>query len=201
MPQNQRSRDTRAALLDAAWDLLEHSAGPAPTMAAVAQAAGVSRRGLYLHFPTRGQLFIDLMTHVDDALDLAGSLRPIQEAADSLEALDAFADHVAGYHSRLVGVVRAVDRGREGDADLAALWDRSTSAWYGGCRRLAEALAAEGHLAAPWTPDTAADLMWALMSIELVDDLTGDRGWSTDELAERLRVLLHRTLCGSDGLR
>ena len=71
-------------------------------------------------------------------------------------------------------------------------------AWLGGCRGLSRRLAAEGLLAPPWTPSTAADLLWALMSVELVDDLTGDRGWSTDELADRLRVLVHRTLCGSD---
>ena len=196
-PQNQRSRDTRAAVLDAAWELLEHSGGAAVTMSAVARAAGISRRGLYLHFPSRGQLFMELLAHVDDELDLESSLRPIREAPDSLAALDAFADHVAGYHSKLVAVAGAVDRCRAEDEDAAALWEQAMGNWYGGCCALAARLAAEGRLAEPWTERTAADLMWALMSLDFVDDLVGERGWSTDELTDRLRVLLHRTLCGS----
>ncbi len=196
-PQNQRSRDTRAAMLDAAWELLERAGDSEVTMAAVAEAAGVSRQAVYLHFPSRGQLFMAVMDHVDEALDLHSSLRPVWEAADSLTALDAFADHIARYHSRLIGVVRAVDRSRHGDDDAAALWARSTELWYGGCRSVTDALAAEGHLADPWTPTTAADLMWALMSIEFVDDLTGERSWTPDELATRLRVLFRRTLCNA----
>jgi AcrR family transcriptional regulator len=197
-PQNQRSRDTRAALLDAAWRLLEGSGGSAVTMAAVAREAGVSRRGLYLHFPSRGQLFLGLLDHVDDVMDLQSSLRPLYEAPDALAALDAFADHVADYHSRLIPVARAVDRCRHDDEDAALLWDRATGAWLAGCRGLSERLAAEGRLADPWTEETAADLLWALMSVELVDDLTGDRGWSVEQTADRLRVLVHRTLCGAE---
>lgn len=185
-------------MLDAAWELLERSGGSSLTMAAVADAAGISRRGLYLHFPSRGQLFMSLLDHVDEALGLDESLRPVREAPDSLAALDAFAGHVAHYHFRLVGIVRAVDRSRHDDPDAAALWARAMGAWYGGCRSLAEALADEGHLTDPWTPTSAADLMWAFMSVELVDDLVGDRGWSVDEVADRLRDVFRRTLCDVD---
>ncbi len=193
-PQNQRSRDTRAAVLDAAWRLLERSGGSALTMAAAAREAGISRQGLYLHFSSRGQLFMALLDHVDEALGLDASLRPIREAPDAVAALDAFAAHIADYHGRLVEVVRAVDHCRRDDPDAAALWDRSTEAWYGGCRAVTARLDAEGRLAEPWTPDTAADLMWALMSVELVDGLVGVQGWTTDELTERLRLVLRRTL-------
>lgn len=185
-------------MLDAAWDLLERSDDSSMTMTAVADAAGVSRQAVYLHFPSRGQLFMALRDHVDESLGLVDSLRPMWEAPDSLAALDAFADHVAHYHSQLIGVVRAVDRIRHHDDDAAALWAQSSELWYGGCRSIADALATEGHLTEPWTPATAADLMWALMSVEFVGDLTGDRDWTTDELAARLRVLVRRTLCGED---
>ena len=195
-PQNQRSRDTRAAVLDAAWELLEQSGGSAMTMAAVAEAADISRRGLYLHFPSRGLLLLELRDHVDAALGLEESLRPYVEARDALVALDAFAAHIAGYQPRIVNILRAVDRSRHDDEDAAALWDRSMEVWYEACCELAGRLDAEGYLIAPWTAAAAADLMWSMMSVELVDDLTDVRGWTTGELAERLRVLFRRTLCG-----
>lgn len=187
-------RDTRTAALDAAWALLERHGSPALTMGAVAEATGITRRGLYLHFASRGQLFAALFDHVNQRLDLEGSLRPAREAPDAVTALTAWARHVAGYHSRLVPVVRAVDRARHDDADAAQLWQAAMGAWYGGCRALAAALAAEGRLQPGWTPDTAADLLWTLMSVELVDDLIGECGWSVNELAERLALVARRAL-------
>ena len=201
VPQNQRSRDTRAALLDAAWDLLEHSDGRPPTMAAVAEAAGVSRRGLYLHFPTRGQLFIDLMTHVDDALDLEGRCAPCRRRpirwrpwTPSPTTWPATTRAWSAWSGPSTGVVRATPTSPRCGTGPPAPGTAAVGAWPRPWRPRAS-------LAEPWTPATAADLMWALMSVELVDDLTGDRGWSTDDLADRLRVLLHRTLCGGDGSR
>lgn len=52
-PQNARSRRTREALLRAARALIEEKGFDAVTLAAVARQAGVSPRGLYLHFSSR----------------------------------------------------------------------------------------------------------------------------------------------------
>jgi AcrR family transcriptional regulator len=50
-------RRTRAAIVAAAMDLLEQ--GQTPSLSDVADAADVSRRTVYLHFPTLEQLLID----------------------------------------------------------------------------------------------------------------------------------------------
>ncbi len=193
-PQNQRSRDTRAQLLDGAWRLLEEQGGAALTMAAVAETAGVSRSGLYLHFTSRGQLFVELLDHIDRRLDVARSLRAIDEAGDAEAALAAWARHVATYHYRLIAVVRAVDRCRHDDPDAAALWQRAIAGWYARCVSVTERIQQERRLAEPWTTTTAADLLWVHMSVELVDNLRNERGWSTDELTERLTLVANRTL-------
>jgi AcrR family transcriptional regulator len=193
-PQNQRSRDTRAQLLDGAWRLLEERGGAGLTMAAVAQAAGVSRSGLYLHFTSRGQLFVELLDHIDRRLDVAGSLQAVDEAVDAAAALAAWAQHVATYHYRLIAVVRAVDRCRHDDPDAAALWHRATSGWYARCLSVTGRLQQQDRLAVPWTATTAADLLFVHMSVDMVDNLRNERGWTTDELTERLTLLATRTL-------
>lgn len=193
-PRNQRSRDTRSQILDAAWRLLEEQGGAALTMASVAKAAEVSRSGLYLHFTSRGQLFVELLDHIDRRLDVATSLRAVDEAVDAEATLAAWARHVATYHYRLIAVVRAVDRSRHDDPDAEALWQRGTAAWYRACLSVAERLRQEDRLAEPWTATSAADLLWAHMSVELVDNLRNQRGWSTDELSERLNLIAARTL-------
>lgn len=58
-PLNARSRRTRTALLDAAMALLEEEDFDALTMGQVAQRAGVSRRGAYLHFGSQTELVGD----------------------------------------------------------------------------------------------------------------------------------------------
>lgn len=193
-PQNRRSQDTRAAILDATWRILEERGAAETTMSAVAIAAGVSRRGLYLHFASRGELFVAVRDHVDGRLDLASSLQPLSEAADAVATLDAWARHVVVYHSQIAAIMRAVDRIRDDDPDAAALWSRARTAWYEACEHVAGALAAEGRLAEPWTVATAADLLCAFMSVEFILELGEERSWGTECLTDRLQLVVRRTL-------
>src|SRR4051794_23735600 len=71
----RQRRRTRAAIVAAASRLLQN--GVTPSMADIADAADVSRRTVYLYFPTLEQLLIDatlgaLSQHpVDEAIDAA----------------------------------------------------------------------------------------------------------------------------------
>jgi AcrR family transcriptional regulator len=71
----RQRRRTRAAIVDAAADLLR--SGVTPSASDVAEAADVSRRTLYLHFPNIEQLLLDAtlgllsQTAVDEAIDAA----------------------------------------------------------------------------------------------------------------------------------
>src|SRR5262245_52761513 len=56
-PQQQRSRATRQALLDAAIASLAELGWNGTTVAVVAERAGVSRGAAQHHFPTRESLF------------------------------------------------------------------------------------------------------------------------------------------------
>lgn len=193
-PRNERSRRTRRAVLDSALKLTRDHGPEAVTMERVAVDAGVSRRAMYLHFASRVELMVALLDHVDEQEDLAASIRPIEEAESLPAALDAMARHVASYHHRIMPLVRAIDHARRTDPAAAALHDRAMALWMTGCRRFAEAAAAAGELAEPWDVDTAADLLWALMGVELLEDLQEDRGWSEDLYGERLGLLARRTL-------
>lgn len=193
-PRNQRSRRTRSAILDATWKLLDERGTESLSVEDIAQRAGVSRRAIYLHFGSRAALLTALIDHVDSALDLESSLRPIWEATDAVSALGAFAGHIARYHALIMRSGQAVERARHSDPDIGVLWTAATENWLTACRVLAHRLAAEGRLAEPWTVETAADLLWALMSLDLLEDLTVDRGWALDDYRDRLATLMRRTL-------
>lgn len=63
-PQQDRSRATRAKLLEAAITCLAESGYHASTVAVVAERAGVSRGAAQHHFPTRDALFTAALDHV-----------------------------------------------------------------------------------------------------------------------------------------
>lgn len=193
-PQNERSRRTRAAVLDATWQLLEEL-GPEPvTMAAVAERAGVSRRALYLHFSSRAELLVALHAHIDERLDLAASSRPVHEAPDAVSALEEFVAHLARYHPKIQHIDSALLLAKGTDPDVAELVDRGVGIWHDACRRIAQRLADEGRLAEPWTVRTAADLLWTFMFPEVLERLTVDRRWPLNRYRQLLTALLRRTL-------
>ena len=191
--QNARSRRTRLALLASARALVERDGLPALTMAAVAEHAGVTRRSVYLHFATRTELITALYEYVNETAELAASLKLVWQAPDAAVALDEWAHHIARCHTQLVPVGRAFQRMRSADPDADHFWKLVMRQWRGSCRRLAEWLEREARLAPPWTVATATDMLWALMSFDVLEALVVDRRWSQKRLARRLSVLLQST--------
>lgn len=189
-PRNARSRRTREALLRAARELIEGEGFEAMTLAAVADRAGVSHRGLYLHFPSRGDLLTTLYRHLGEAEDLGVSLNRVWDSADAVSALDEWAHHIARSHPRILAVFRAIEHARHTDADAAELWKTTMRNWHMGCRRLVEWLDREGRLSPLWTLDSATEMLWALMSWDMVERLVVDKRWSSKRFGEHLATLL-----------
>ena len=65
-PRQERSRATRARLLEATVGRLAGHGVAGATLGAVAEAAGVSRGAAQHHFPTREDLFFAVMRHILD---------------------------------------------------------------------------------------------------------------------------------------
>jgi AcrR family transcriptional regulator len=196
-PTNARGRRTRTALLAAARALLEESGFDALTMASVAERAGVTRRAVYLHFASRSELVTALFVYVAEQEGMATSVEQVHAAPDAPAAVDAWARLEATYHVRILGVARAIEHmrrvGRD-DPDAAAWRDRIMEFQVGLCRSVAQRLAHERRLAADWTCETAADLLWALMSTEPLERLLRDRHWTSEQYEARLAKLLRATL-------
>ncbi|MBF8186061.1 TetR/AcrR family transcriptional regulator [Nonomuraea sp. K274] len=188
-PHNARSRRTRDALLAATREILENDGFEALTMAEVAARAGVSRRAVYLHFRSRTDLVTELSGFVAEQEGLAESLAGIWEAADAAEALRAWVRHLTRYHPRLSAMNQALDRVGPYDADAARHKRTIADAQMDNCRRIAGRLADEGRLAAPWTAETAADMLWSLISTDLFDRIMVDRGWSRERVERHLVAL------------
>lgn len=196
-PANARSRRTRQALLDATRAVLEDGGFERLTMAAVADRAGISRRGVYLHFDSVPALVAGLFDHIADSEGLESSVAQVWRAKDAVSALDAWARHLAHYHPKVIAVERAVQRVESIDATAAQHRATVSAAQDANCAKLVRWLAAEGRLAEGWTVATATDLLYGLISTDMISRLLDHRGWSQPQLAERLGTLLRSTLVSS----
>jgi AcrR family transcriptional regulator len=192
-PTNVRSRRTRAALLTSARRILERDGFEALTMTRVAEESEVTRRTAYLHFGSRSELVGALFDYVAEAEGLGRSLQHVWDASDSVTALGEWAAHLARYHPRVLAVDRAVARVWRADPDAAAHRKTVVQAKLASCRRLARWLDAEGKLAPDWSVQSAADMLFALISSDMIEALIADRRWSRRRLAEHLALLFRST--------
>jgi AcrR family transcriptional regulator len=168
-------------------------------MTEVAERAGVTRRAVYMHFSSRAELVGALFDHIAGEEELAVSLQEVWEAPDAGAALDAWAAHLARYHPRLLDVDRALQGVWRRDPDAAVHRRRVVAEKLANCRRLARRLDDEGRLARAWTADSAADMLFALVSSDMIEALLVDRRWPRQRLAEHLALMFRSTFV-ADGV-
>jgi AcrR family transcriptional regulator len=190
---NARSRRTRDLLLRSARTIIERDGYDAVTVSAVAEQAGVTRRSVYLHFDTGGSLLAALFDHVAETAGLATSLQRVWDASDSTAALRAWAGHLANYHVKLLPLTLAIASAARTDPSAAAHRARVDRAQLANCRQIVRRLEDEDNLATPWTTATAVDMLWGLISDDLIAGLIDRRRWSRRKLERHLGDLLVRT--------
>lgn len=192
-PTNARSRRTRASLLAAARTILDEQGFEELTTTAVADRAGVTRRAVYLHFASRTDLISALFDHVASTEGLEESMLKVHQAPDALSALDEWAAHLARYHPKVLPVDRALQRVWHTDPDAAQHRKRVVSEKLSNCRHLAQRLADEGRLADHWSVASATDMLFALISSDMIEALLVDRHWSERRLTAHLALLFRST--------
>lgn len=164
------------------------------TYGAVATRAGVSRQTVYSHFPTRAEL---LVAAADRARELSGAEAAspaVYEAPTAAAALRALVEMHASFVPKVLPAYVAVERERSTDPEIAAAFARRAQGRRQLARLVATRLHAENELAAPWTVETATDVIASLTSGTSTALYLNELGWTVDEMRERIRLLLERTL-------
>jgi AcrR family transcriptional regulator len=186
--------DTRERILYATWQLLEKGRGQGVRLEDIAKVAGVSRQAIYLHFGSRAELFIATVRYVDKCLHLPEQIQAICEEEGTV-GIAAFISWWANTIPQIYGLVKALLALRETDEAAAAAWADRMHVMYSGCLAVMRDVQQRGNGLAPdWTARQAADFLWAMLSIEIWEYLTIERGWSKEQYVERLRMAAERTL-------
>jgi AcrR family transcriptional regulator len=111
-------RRTRKAIVDATMSLL--SQGVEPSVNDIAAAADVSRRTVYMHFPTLDQLMLDatiglMNVDVDATLERAGSVDPGERLRVLVDAMHKTMEESLPLGRRLIKLTVAASPPAEGE--------------------------------------------------------------------------------------
>jgi AcrR family transcriptional regulator len=186
--------DARRVILDATRELLEEPGGTDAGLARIAERAGYSRQTIYRHFGSRAGLLKATLADIDERAGAEAAVARIREAGDPDAELEALVDWWADYVSGFAGVARSVYAGRAADAALAAAWEDRMEALMTVCRLIASDCARAHALRPGLGRPAAAELLWALLSIPLWDQLRTDRGWSPAQYSRRVGLTARAAL-------
>jgi AcrR family transcriptional regulator len=178
------SADTRARILETAWDLARRGGTGAVSVKEIAAAAGVSRQLVYFHYKNRAGLLLAMARHHDRRSGFVERVVATRELPPA-ESLEALLREWCAYLGEILPVVRALEAAwTTGDEGGGAWRDRMDDLWAA-IRIPLERIAADEGLAKGWTVDSAADWIWAQVHPSSYECLVHLRGWAHDEYSGR----------------
>ncbi len=196
MPQ-KISPETRAAILDAAWDLMASQGRLDAGVGEIAAAAGVSRQTLFYAFGNRAGLLVAMARHQDAKSNHVERMRAIVvgESAD-VATLHAFVDAWLDYLPEVYPVAMQLETNSLSDPDVALAWqDRFLGEGLRfGLERILERMSASGALAPDHHPGRLADLCLALLVPSAWRILVIECGWRVEDFVASRRGLLDALL-------
>jgi len=185
--------ETRTRILEATVRMLEEHGGRGVRMRDIAQAAGISRQAVYLHFASRAELLVAATRHLDEILDVDRRLAPSRAATSGVERLSLYIECWGHYIPEIYGVAKALLLAQDTDEAAAAAWKDRMLAMRDGCRAAIDALHSDGTLASGWTPKIATDALWTMLLVPNWENLTVECGWSTQEYVRWMNMVARQT--------
>jgi len=187
--------ETRIKIMEKTRQLIEESSGKAVRLKDIAEAAGVSRQAIYLHFGSRVGLMVATVQHIDEAAGFVERTQHVRDEEDSVKAISLFIEFWANYVPSVFGLAKQLLVLRETDEGAAAAWqDRMDSLRNIACRYLIERLVQDGLLRSGWEIEMAIDFFWTLISIQTWENLVIERGWSSKQYTRKLKEVIEQTL-------
>jgi AcrR family transcriptional regulator len=188
--RQEAALQTRYVIAAAARDLFIARGYAGATIAAIAEAAGVSHETVYATFGPKPALFRHLveiaLSGADEPIPALEReiVRQVQAEPDPRQMIDLFAHTVRLLHERLAPLFAALSEGARTDPDLKAFADELSARRVGHMRAFVADLAAKMGLRVDLSEEMAADIVWVMNSPEFYLLCVRDRGW-TRETFER----------------
>jgi AcrR family transcriptional regulator len=177
---------TRHVIAATARDLFIVRGYAGTTMAAIAEAAGVSHETVYATFGPKPALFRHLVEIALSGMDEPvpalerDIVRQVRAESDPRRIIDLFAHTVRLLQERMAPLIVVLSDGARTDPDLKVFADELSSRRVGHMRAFVADLAAKGGLRTDLSPEMAADVIWVMNSPEFYVLCVRDRSWSPE---------------------
>lgn len=199
--RQERARQTRAAIVQAAHRRFLSDGYASTTLAAVAVDAGVSVDTVYAVFGNKRGLLAAVMD-----VDVGGDDEPVavldrelpqrmRAESDQWTQIALFSTGMAGELARMRPLDDVLRSAAAVDPDVAAARHQQNDVQrHAAMTAVVGWISARGPLREGLDEATAADVMWTLTSPEVHHMLLTTRGWSRDQYEAWLRETLERAL-------
>lgn len=204
--REQAARETRHRIRAAGSELFLRDGYVATSMAAIARAAGVSERTVYLAYESKAALLNEIIrvgVRGDDRLEALTDredVRAVQAASSGAAVIAGFARGTAGVLDRAARFLALGEAAATVDAAVAVARDRGHAGQRHDVRAVAERLRALGALRPGLDVDRATDILVALgVSESVYLRFTEECGWSPAEYAEVIERVLAAAVLSEPG--
>jgi AcrR family transcriptional regulator len=177
---------TRRRVVDAAGRLFTQHGYAATTLQQIADEAGVAVQTVYFHFGNKRTVLKQVadIAAVGDDQPVALLDRPwveeLRAASGGPETVAVWLRVSREIFGRVAPILRIVRDAAGSDPEMAAQWESNQQERHTAHRMLAETLDGKGALRPGLTVDGAADILFALISLEVYVLLTVERGWAPE---------------------
>jgi AcrR family transcriptional regulator len=198
--RREQAAATRRKILGAAQELFERDGYAATSMAAIATAAGVSLKTVYLAFENKSGVLRGLwhlLLRGDRDTVAVGEqdwYRAVLEEPDPQRQLRLNMRNSLMVKTRAGAILEVIRDAASSDPDIGDLWARIQIEFHDNQRAVVQSIADKGALAPGVDVDGAADVLWALNHPNLYALLVGERGWSPERYEQWLGELLREQL-------
>lgn len=179
------SAETRARILETAWEQVWERGIDAVSVKEIAAGAGVSRQLVYFHYGNRAGLLLAMARHQDRRSGFGKRVLATTEL-EPVAGFEALLRAWCEYIPELLPVARALEADLITGAEGGAAWQDRFGDLHRALHEAVERLADAGRLRPEWTVDTAADWVWGRVQPSSWDYLVRMRGWPEEEWVERV---------------
>jgi AcrR family transcriptional regulator len=184
MTTSELSADTRARILETAWERVREGGTGAVSVKGIAAAAGVSRQLVYFHYGSRAGLLTAMARHRDDASGFRQRVAATRELPPA-EGLEALLREWCAYLPELMPVARALEAASITGDEGGGAWRDRMGDLREAFRIAVDRLAKDGGLADGWSVSAAADWICARTQPSTYAHLVEDRGWTQKQYTRR----------------
>lgn len=197
--RRDKARETRRRILRAAHGEFLERGYHGATIASIARRAGVATQTVYFVFHTKAELIsavIDaaVLGEHDEVPQETSWWESMLAAATAADALRAFVRGAGPLFARASAVSEVLRGAALTDPELRATLAAHDELQRTGYRQVIDAVVAKGRLRPGLDPDTATDVLLAVLGDAMYVYLTTVRGWHHDAVIDWLADALPRLL-------